>query len=176
MIFEETKLKNSYIISVEELQDERGFFARCWDKDTFKEKGLNFDIIQCNISFNKKKGTLRGMHFQKDPCEESKLVRCTEGKIFDVIIDLRKNSKTYKQWVGIELSAENRKMLYVPKGFAHGYETLEDNVEVFYQVSEYYKPEFEGGVRWNDPKFEISWPLRPSVISSKDSSWYNFEE
>ncbi|MCK5398353.1 MAG: dTDP-4-dehydrorhamnose 3,5-epimerase family protein, partial [Thermoplasmata archaeon] len=140
MIFTETRLKGAFIIDIEPIEDDRGFFARSWCRNEFEKHGLNPDLVQCNISFNKKKGTLRGMHYQTAPHEESKLVRCTRGSLFDVIIDLREDSGTYKKWFGIELSAENRRMIYMPGGFAHGFQTLEDNTEVFYQMTEFYYP------------------------------------
>src|SRR5210317_898218 len=141
MTFTETKLKGAFVIDLEPIQDERGFFARTWCKKEFEAHGLNPNLVQCNTSFNKKKGTLRGMHYQTAPYEEAKLIRCTMGSIYDVIIDLRKESETLKQWYACKLTAENRKMLYVPEGFAHGFQTLEDNSEVFYQMTEFYHPE-----------------------------------
>ena len=168
MKFIKTELEDAFIIEIEKINDQRGFFSRSWDTNIFKKNNLNGKIVQCNISFNKKKGTLRGMHFQKEPYQESKLVRCTKGKIFDVIIDLRPKSKTYKKWVGVELSENNHKMFYVPEGFAHGFQTLEENSEVFYQMSEFYKPEYSTGVRWDDNTFDIKWPIVPPIISDKD--------
>ncbi len=176
MQFIETKLPGAYIINLDTLEDERGFFARAFCQKEFEENGLKSNIAQCNLSFNHKKGTLRGMHYQVKPYEEVKMVRCTQGKILDVIIDLRKNSATYKKWVGVELSAENNSMLYVPKGFAHGYQTLEDNSVVYYQVTEFYQPGSERGIRWNDPAFNIDWPLEISVISDKDNSLPDYTE
>lgn len=175
MIFEETKLKGAYIIHPERLEDDRGFFARAWCKKEFKQRGLRAELVQCNISYNKLRSTLRGMHYQLKPYEETKLVRCTAGAIYDVIIDIRPDSSTYKQWIGVELSAANRTMLYVPRGFAHGYVTLVDNAEVFYQVTEFYAPGVERGIRWNDPEFSILWPNAASlVISEKDKTWPDF--
>jgi len=168
MIFTKTKLEGAYIIEIEKHNDERGFFARTWDVNEFKNHSLNSNLVQCNLSFNKKKGTLRGLHQQLHPFEEAKLVRCTRGKIIDVIIDLNKESKTYKQWLGVELSSNNYKALYVPEGFVHGYQTLEDNTEVCYQTSQFYKPDYEHGVRWDDKAFDIKWPLKPTFISEKD--------
>ena len=159
MIFHETKLKGAFIIEPERLEDERGFFTRTWCKREFEDHGLNSKLVQCNISFNKKRGTLRGMHYQEAPHEEARLVRCTMGAIYDVIIDLRPDSKTHKQWSSIELAAKDRKMFYFPEGFAHGFLTLEDNTEVFYQMSEFYAPECARGVRWNDPAFGILWQI-----------------
>jgi len=175
MIFIETKLTGSFIIEPEKLIDKRGFFARTWDRKKFEEIGLNQNLVQCSISFNKMKGTLRGMHYQMTPYEEDKVVRCTKGKIFDVIIDLRAKSDTFKQWIAVELSAENYKSLYIPGGFAHGFQTLEDNTEVFYQMSQYYIPEYARGIRWNDSAFRLSWPIKPIVISEKDLSYEPFQ-
>lgn len=176
MIFTETFLKGAFIVEPEKREDERGFFARTWCQREFRDYGLNTSLVQCNISFNKRKGTLRGMHFQTPPYEEAKLVRCTMGAIYDVIIDLRPNSDTFKKWFALELSSENRKMLYVPEGFAHGFVTLTDNTEVFYQMSQFYHPEYAAGVRWDDPAFNISWPLDVKVISDKDRSYPDFKE
>lgn len=171
MIFTETVLPGSFLIKVEKLEDERGFFARSWDKKKFKEIGLNSDLVQCNISFNKKTGTLRGMHYQIPPYQEAKLVRCTRGKIFDVIIDLRKNSVTYKKWLGLELDSTSHDLLYIPKGFAHGFQTLEDDTEVFYQMSNWFYPEYTKGIRWDDDEFKINWPIKDVIISKKDLSY-----
>ena len=174
MKFFETELKGSYIIELEKLEDERGFFTRIWDKKIFQDKGLDSDLVQMSFSFTKKRGTLRGMHFQKKPFEEAKLVRCTRGKIFDVIIDLRPESNTYKKWIGVELKSDNFKMLYIPKGFAHGFQTLEDDTEVFYQMSNWFSPEHVRGIRWNDKEFDIKWPIKCSVISKKDTTYEDF--
>jgi dTDP-4-dehydrorhamnose 3,5-epimerase len=174
MIFEETQLQGAYIIDLDELTDERGFFARAWCQKEFKEHGLNSRIVQANLSYNKIKGTLRGMHYQVSPFEETKLIRCIRGAIYDVIIDLRPESLTYKKWTGVELTANNRKMLFVPEGFAHGFQSLEDHAEVFYQVSQFYTPGAESGVRYDDPEFGILWPLKVSVISEKDASWQGY--
>jgi len=170
MIFTETKLKGAFIIEPEKIEDERGFFARAWDKKIFEEKGINSNFVQANISFNKKKGTLRGMHYQAEPYEEAKLVRCIRGRVYEVMIDLRKNSETFMEWMGVELGAENYKMLYVPEGFALGFQTLEDDTELFYQMSQFYMPEYSRGVLWNDEAFKIAWPLEPTVISKRDLS------
>jgi dTDP-4-dehydrorhamnose 3,5-epimerase len=174
MIFKETKLKGAFIIEPEMMSDERGFFARTWCAREFEAHGLTTNLVQCNISFNKQKGTLRGMHYQVVPHEEAKVVRCTMGTIYDVIIDLRPNSPTYKRWVSVDMGAENRRMLYIPGGFAHGFLTMEDDTEVFYQMSEFYTPECARGVRWNDPAFNITWPLGVKVISKKDAEYPNF--
>ncbi|NER36174.1 MAG: dTDP-4-dehydrorhamnose 3,5-epimerase [Oscillatoria sp. SIO1A7] len=171
MIFAETKLKGAYIIDLERRQDDRGFFARSFCQEEFGSNGLHTQFVQCNISFNHQKGTLRGMHYQVEPHAEAKLVRCTMGAIYDVIIDLRPESPTFKQWLGVELTGDNRRMFYIPEGFAHGFQTLSDRAEVFYQMAEFYHPESARGVRWNDPAFGIKWPLEPSAISSKDRSY-----
>jgi dTDP-4-dehydrorhamnose 3,5-epimerase len=171
MIFTETPLKGAYIIDIEPYQDHRGFFARSWCRHEFESHGLVPSVVQANISYNPKKGTLRGMHYQIAPHEETKLVRCTRGAIYDVIIDLRPESPTFKQWFGVELTSDNRRMLYVPKRFAHGFITLQDETEVFYQVSEFYNPESERGLRYDDPAFNIQWPLDVQVISEKDRRW-----
>jgi dTDP-4-dehydrorhamnose 3,5-epimerase len=176
MIFKETNLNGAFIIEPEIIADERGFFARTWCAREFETHGLTPNLVQCNISFNKQKGTLRGMHYQVVPHEEAKVVRCTMGTIYDVIVDLRPNSPTYKQWVSVEISFENRRMLYIPEGFAHGFLTMEDDTEVFYQMSEFYAPECARGVRWNDPAFNITWPFGVTVISEKDAQYPNFAE
>lgn len=176
MIFKETSLKGAFIIEPELKEDERGFFARTWCQREFMDHGLNTSLVQCNISFNRIKGTLRGMHFQRPPYEEAKLVRCTMGKIYDVIIDLRPDSATFKKWFALELSDDNRTMLYIPEGFAHGFITLTDNTEVFYQMSQFYHPEYADGVRWNDPAFNINWPIDVKVISDKDKGFPDFSE
>lgn len=175
MIFEETTLKDAFIIKLEEFGDERGFFARAWCQKEFEKQGLENRIAQANLSFNLRKGTLRGMHYQVSPYEETKLVRCFRGAIYDVIVDLRPSSPTYGQWIGVELTAQNRWALFVPRGFAHGFQTLEDETEVFYQVSEFYTPGAERGARYNDPTFAIEWPLPVSVISDKDATWENYQ-
>ena len=170
MIFKEAKLRGAYIIEPELIEDERGFFARTWGQEEFASRGLNPKLVQCNSSLNKQTGTLRGMHYQVPPHEEAKLVRCSAGAIYDVIVDLRRDSPTWGKWLGVELTSRNRLMVYVPEGFAHGFQTLEDDSEVFYQVSEYYYPESARGVRWDDPAFGIEWPLGISVISERDRS------
>ena len=174
MIFSEIKLKGAFIIEPERLEDERGFFARTWCQQEFEEHGLNPCLAQCNIAFNKKKGTLRGMHYQVAPYQEAKVVRCTSGAIYDVIIDLRPASPTFKQWIAVELTAENRKMLYIPEDFAQGFQSLVDNTEIFYQMSEFYQPEAARGVRWDDPAFGIEWPIQETIISERDQSFVNF--
>ena len=174
MIFTETKLKGVFVIEPERLEDERGFFARTWCQREFEAHGLNQRLVQCSISFNKRKGTLRGMHYQVAPYEEARLVRCTMGAIYDVALDLRPASSTFKQWVAVELTSENRRMLYIPEGLAHGFQTLEDNTEVFYQMSEFYHPECAKGVRWDDLAFRIVWPSDVIVISDKDREYSDF--
>lgn len=176
MIFTPTKLNGSFIIDLEQHGDERGFFARAWCQKEFVAHGLNENLVQCNISYNQRKGTIRGLHYQIKPYEESKLVRCLKGAIMDVIIDLRSSSVTYKQWIAVELSESNRRALYVPEGFAHGFQTLKDDTELFYQVSQFFAPEYERGVRWNDPVFNIAWPLAPTMISEKDQSYQLFQD
>ena len=175
MKFLETKLKGAFIIELEKSEDERGFFARIWDRKIIQEKGLNDNLVQVSISFNKKKGTLRGMHFQKKPFEEVKIVRCTRGRIFDVIIDLRPNSETFMNWTSFELNTNDLTLLYIPEGFAHGFQTLEDDTEVFYQISNWFSPEHAKGIRWNDKKFNINWPIQNPIISEKDLSYDSVE-
>jgi dTDP-4-dehydrorhamnose 3,5-epimerase len=175
MTFKETKLQGAYIIEPEMLIDERGAFARTFCRKDFESHGLNGNISQCSISLNTRKYTLRGMHYQKKPCAEAKLVRCSRGVIYDVIVDLRYDSPTFKQWTSVEISAENRKMVYVPVDFAHGFQTLADDTEVIYQMSEFYSPSHADGFRWNDPSFKIKWPSDNFVISSKDQSYPDFK-
>lgn len=177
MKFQETILAGAYIIDAEQRSDERGFFARTFCQDEFVRHGLNPCVAQCNISFNKYAGTLRGMHFQKSPFAEAKLVRCTSGAVFDVIVDLRPESFTFKRWFGVELTAQNRKAIYIPEGFAHGMQTLCDDTELFYQMSTSYHAEFASGVRWDDPIFDIKWPEPPisgRIIHAKDLAWPDF--
>ena len=176
MIFRETELNGAFLIESERLEDNRGFFARAWCRKEFMAHGLTGALVQSNISFNKRTGTLRGMHFKTAPYEEAKLVRCTMGAVYDVIIDLRPDSSTFLRWIAAELTAENRKMLYVPENFAHGYQTLADNTEVFYQVSQFYSPGSEQGLRYNDPTFGIKWPMDVQVISHKDRSWPDYTQ
>ena len=175
MQFTETKLKGSFIIDLDERFDHRGFFARTFCAEEFADHGLKPTVSQCNLSFNYKQGTLRGMHYQVAPATETKLVRCTQGAIYDVIIDMRRNSPTYLLHIGVELSAENHRALYVPEMFAHGYQALTDGAEVVYQVGEFYTPGYERGLRYNDPVFNIEWPLSVSEISEKDAAWSLFE-
>ena len=174
MIFTETKLAGAFLIEPERFEDDRGFFALTWSQRVFAERGLESRQVECNISFNRKCGTLRGMHYQASPHEQVKLIRCTAGAIFDCIIDLRPSSPTFKRWMAQELTADNRLMLYVPAGFAHGFQTLCDGAEVFYQMSERYVAESGRGVRWNDPAFGISWPRSISVIAERDRTYPDF--
>jgi dTDP-4-dehydrorhamnose 3,5-epimerase len=174
MIFKETILEGAFVIGLEKREDERGFFARTWCRREFENHGLTPLLVQCSLSFNRKQGTLRGMHYQAPPCEEAKLVRCTRGAIYDVIIDMRPGSATYTRSIGMILSSGNSTMIYVPKGFAHGFLTLEDESEVFYQMSEFYAPERSRGVRWNDPAFGIEWPEEIQVISEQDRTYPDF--
>ena len=176
MTFHETKLPGVFEIHLEPNCDERGFFARTWCEREFKSHGLNPAVVQCNISFNVKKGTLRGVHFQAAPYGEAKVVRCTSGAIYDVVLDLRPVSPTFKKWIGFTLTAANRRMLYIPEGCAHGFLTLEDNTEVFYQMSEFYHPESARGVRWNDSAFQIAWPEKVEVISERDRTYPDFDQ
>jgi dTDP-4-dehydrorhamnose 3,5-epimerase len=171
MKFIETKLKGTFIIEPEKLEDERGFFARTFCEKEFEEHGLDFKVVQCNISFNRKEGTLRGMHYQVFPHEEAKLVSCTRGAVFDVILDLRRDSPTAREWEAFELRDRDYKMIYIPKGLAHGFQTLEDDTGVFYQMSEFYHAEYARGIRWNDPAFGIEWPLNIKKISKKDMNY-----
>lgn len=176
MIYTATKLRGAFIVDPERLEDERGFFARTWCRDDFAAHRLNAALVQCNISFNARKATLRGLHYQASPHEEAKLVRCTRGAIHDVIVDLRPAEPTYMQWVAVELTDDNRRMLYIPEGLAHGFQTLENDTEVFYQMSEIYYPALARGVRWDDPAFAIDWPPSESrTISDKDHSYPDFE-
>ena len=174
MVFTETGLSGAVIVDVERHTDERGFFARSWCTREFQERGLNPLVVQCNVSGNAVKGTLRGMHYQVAPHAEVKLVRCTKGAIYDVIIDLRETSPTFLRHVGVELTAENHRALYIPEGFAHGFMTLQDDSEVFYQMSAFYEPSAARGVRWNDPAFGIKWPLPVTVISKRDQELPDF--
>lgn len=174
MLFTQTKLKGAYLIELEKKADERGFFARAWCREEFQALNLPPQFVQCNVSWNGRKGTLRGMHRQVAPHEESKLMRCTRGAIYDVMLDLRRDSPTFGKWQGFELTEDNHRSLFVPDGFAHGYQTLEDNSEVVYLVSEFYVPGCEKGVRYNDPAFGIQWPAAVTVISEKDNSWPDY--
>jgi len=176
MEFRKTNLPEVVEIRIQPNVDERGFFARAWCQDEFVANGLNPSLVQCSISYNEHKGTLRGMHYQEDPFPEAKVVRCTAGSIYDVAIDLRKESPTNRKWVGVVLSAQERNMLYIPPGFAHGFLTLEERTEIFYQMSERYHPEVAHGVRWDDPAFQIDWPGEVCVISERDRTLPDFRE
>lgn len=175
MRFVETSLADAWLVEPEEVVDERGFFARTWCREDFVASGLNSNLVQCNISYNKLRGTLRGMHYQNAPYAEAKLVRCTQGAIYDVVIDLRRESPTYTRWFGTELTADNRHALYVPEGCAHGFITLMDDTEVLYQMSESYHAECAAGVRWNDKAFAIDWPVDVEVISERDKNYPDFQ-
>lgn len=175
MIFNELKLKGAYVIELERIEDERGYFARNWSQREFEAEGIPSAFVEGNISYNRRKSTLRGMHYQAAPYGQAKLVRCTRGAIFDVIVDLRPASPTFKHWVGVELTAENAKTLYVPVDFAHGFQTLADDTEVFYQMSSYYVPESARGVRWDDAAFGIEWPDAESrIINARDRQYPDF--
>lgn len=174
MKFEKTGLDGAWIIDIHKLEDDRGFFARTFCQNEFLEHGLSPRVAQCNISYNKTKGTFRGMHLQVSPFQEAKLVQCTSGAIYDVIIDLRPGSGTYLQHLGVVLSAEDHRMLYIPEGFAHGFLTLEADTSLFYQMSEFYAPECARGFRWNDPAFDITLPADISVISDRDLTYSDF--
>lgn len=176
MIFTPTKLQGAFIIDLKKLEDERGFFARTFCANEFADNNLETKFVQGNTSLSFKKGTLRGMHFQKPPYEEDKLVRCTKGALYDVIIDLRKDSPTYKEWIGVELTENNQRALLVPRGFGHGFITLKDNTEANYLVSQFYTPGAEAGIRYNDPQFEILWPFEPIVVSEKDANHPDYQE
>lgn len=166
-------LPGAYVIELEPIVDERGFFVRTWCAEEFRSQGLNPNLAQCSLSFNERRGTLRGMHFQAEPHAEAKLVRCCSGAIYDVILDLRRASPTYCKWMAVELTAANRKMVYVPEGVAHGFQTLTDGTEVFYQISESYRPECARGVRWDDPLFGMDWPIRAPILSERDRTFPN---
>jgi dTDP-4-dehydrorhamnose 3,5-epimerase len=175
MTFKETKLPGVFEIGLELRADERGFFARSWCEREFRDKGLNPKLVQCSVSFNSRMGTLRGMHFQAESLPEAKTVRCTRGSVYDVILDLRFGSPTFKRWTAVTLTASNRNAVYVPEGCAHGFVTLEDDTEVFYQISEFYHPDLARGVRWNDPAFGIVWPTTVELISDRDKTYPDFQ-
>jgi dTDP-4-dehydrorhamnose 3,5-epimerase len=175
MTFLKTSISGVFEIRINRIPDERGFFARTWCRSEFEEHGLESVLLQCNISYNARKGTLRGMHYQAEPFAESKLVRCTQGAIYDVVLDLRPQSPSFGQWVAVTLTAENRNMVYVPKGCAHGFLTLQDQTEVFYQMSEVYNAESARGVRWDDSAFNIAWPEKVEVISERDRYYPDFK-
>jgi dTDP-4-dehydrorhamnose 3,5-epimerase len=174
MRFTPTKLKGAYLVDLQRVEDMRGFFARSWCEQEAAQHGLEPHMVQASISFNKKKGTLRGMHYQLPPSKEAKLVRCTSGTIYDVVIDLRPNSETFLRHIGVLLNAESHQALYIPSGFAHGFQTLADNTEVFYLMSDYYAPQLSRGVRWNDPTFGIEWPDDVRTIHERDAAYTDF--
>jgi dTDP-4-dehydrorhamnose 3,5-epimerase len=175
MKFVETKLKGALLVEPERFEDERGFFARSWSQREFATHGLNSNLVECDISFNGRKGTLRGLHLQSAPHAQAKLVRCTMGSIYDVIVDLRSSSPTYKKWYSVELTSENRLMLYIPEGCAHGFQTLKDDSEVLYQMSAYYAPTYAQGIRWNDPAFAVEWPdATAPIMNARDREYPDF--
>jgi len=175
MQFKELSVEGAYLITLDKHEDERGYFSRSWCLKEFSEQGITFNPEQANIAYSYKKGTLRGMHYQKAPHAEAKLIRCVRGAIYDASIDLRPDSATYRQWVGLELKGRHAQLLFIPEGLAHGYQTLEDNTEIYYQVSHAYTPTAEMGIRWNDPEFQIEWPITKKVIlSEKDKRWPDF--
>jgi len=177
MIFRETGLDNAYLIEPERIADDRGFFARTWCIDEFDKHGITADFVQCSSSFNETKSTLRGIHFQAEPCSEAKLVRCTRGRAYDVMVDLRPESATFGQWKAFELSADNGRLVYVPPGFGHGFQTLEDRTEVAYHISEFYRPDLSGGIFWNDPDLAIQWPdPEAPITSSRDRHLPSFRD
>jgi dTDP-4-dehydrorhamnose 3,5-epimerase len=171
MLLEPTELSGAFVVEMTRIEDDRGFFARAWCQKEFLEFGLNPNVLQANVGFSNKKGTLRGLHLQTAPWQEAKLVRCTMGAVYDVIVDLRPDSPTHRKWIGVELTQDNRKMLYVPEGFAQGYQTLADSTEIHYLTTQFYAPGFAKGVRFDDPAFGIAWPLPIAVISSQDRGW-----
>ena len=176
MKFIETSLKGAYLIKPKVFRDERGFFLEFWNEKVFAENGIDAKFVQDNHSLSLKKGVLRGLHFQLSPNAQAKLVRVTRGKVYDVIVDLRKNSETFGKWKGFELSAENFEMVFVPRGFAHGFVTLEDNTEVIYKVDNIYAPDHDSGIIWNDPTLDIDWPIKNPILSEKDSNLQNFKD
>jgi dTDP-4-dehydrorhamnose 3,5-epimerase len=174
MTFTELSLKGAWIIDIVPIEDERGFFATTWVPEELTRRGLDPTVVQCNVAWNQRRGTIRGLHFQRPPMQETKIIRCTRGAMLDVVVDMRPESQTYCQWAAVELTDENRRMLYVPFGFAHGYQTLVDGVEAYYHVSAPYSAGHASGVRWNDRRFGIQWPLEPTVISDRDTAWPDF--
>lgn len=175
MKFQPTRIEGLFLIDIEPVADERGFFARTYCEDEFRKHGLDPRIAQSSISFNPRRGTLRGMHYQREPHSETKLIRCTRGSVFDAVVDLRGDSPTFLQWFGVELTAANRRMLYIPRGLAHGYLSLEDDSEISYQMSAPYHPESASGVRWNDPAFGIAWPIAVEVVADRDRAYPDFQ-
>jgi dTDP-4-dehydrorhamnose 3,5-epimerase len=174
MTFEETSIPGVWTVDLERREDPRGFFARTFCEDEFGDRGLLTRFVQCNLSSNARRGTLRGMHWQNDPKPEVKLVRCVRGSVYDVVIDLRRGSPAYCQWIGVELSAANGRALYIPAGVAHGFQTLEDNTDLYYHMGEFYDPALGAGVRWNDPAFGIAWPIADPVLSEKDAAYPDY--
>jgi dTDP-4-dehydrorhamnose 3,5-epimerase len=174
MKFTATSIAGVWLVEMERIEDARGWFARSWCEREFAERGLNPRLAQCSVSSNKQKGTLRGMHYQIAPHEEAKLVRCVRGAMFDVALDVRPSSATFKQWFGVELTSENGRMLYVPEGCAHGFQTLADDTEVLYQISTEWRPDSGRGIRWNDPSFGIPWPLPAPSLSPRDAAYADF--
>ncbi|MGE0704972.1 MAG: dTDP-4-dehydrorhamnose 3,5-epimerase [Vicinamibacterales bacterium] len=173
--FEPALVQGAWLIDLSSVQDERGFFARVWCQREFEQHGLVADLVQMNLSHSGQRGTLRGLHYQVAPSEETKVISCIRGAIWDVIVDLRPSSSTYLRWIGVELTAGNRRQLYVPRGCAHGYQTLADETEVLYHASARYAPQAERGIRWNDPQFSIAWPIVEPIVSAKDLKWSDFE-
>ena len=171
MRYTEAKIKGVYVIELDFKIDERGYFARIFCKEELIKIGIDFNIVQINRSLTRQKGTIRGMHFQKEPKAEDKIIQCLKGAVYDVVVDLRKDSLTYGKWIAVELSEENKKMFFVPKGFAHGFQTLTDNCEMQYFMSEFYSPEQVRGVRWDDPFFNIKWPIENPILSERDKNW-----
>jgi dTDP-4-dehydrorhamnose 3,5-epimerase len=174
MIFASTRLEGAFLIDIEPIKDQRGFFARTWCRDELAARGLDTEIAQESVSYNRLRGTLRGLHFQRPPYEETKIVRCVRGAIFDVMVDLRPHSSSYLQWQGFDLTEDNRRAVYIPKGFAHGFQTLAEHCEIAYQISTLYAPEVAGGYRYDDAAFCIAWPLSPTMISERDLGWPKF--
>jgi dTDP-4-dehydrorhamnose 3,5-epimerase len=175
MRFEPLSIPGAFLIGLERFEDERGFFARSFCRREFELHGLTPVAVQCSLSWNRRRGTLRGIHFQRDPLPEAKLVRCTRGAVYDVVLDLRSNSSAYRQWVAVELGAESRNAVYVPGGCGHGFQTLSDDTELFYQMSEFYDPALASGVRWNDPAFGIRWPVDRPIMSERDAAYPDFQ-
>jgi dTDP-4-dehydrorhamnose 3,5-epimerase len=175
MIFHETGLDGAFVIEIEKWKDDRGFFSRLWCRKEYEDNGLNSSVAQINVGYSIKKGTLRGLHYQVAPHEEVKIIRCTKGAIYDVIVDLRPSSPTYMQWISKEISEDDRLMIYVPEGFAQGYITLTDNTEIYYQASQFFAPESARGIRYDDPAFGIRWPATVTVISDADRRWPNWK-
>jgi dTDP-4-dehydrorhamnose 3,5-epimerase len=176
MIFIQTNIPGAFIIEIELIADERGFFARTFCKREFEARSLETNFVQCSISYNRRKGTLRGMHYQISPYEETKIVSCIKGSIYDVVLDLRPDSDTFRQWVAVDLNDRNHRFLYIPKGCAHGFQTMEDDTEVYYQISEFYHPESARGIRWDDRAFSVFWPGPINVISAKDRNYPFFSQ